>query len=765
MLKNLPTPLKYLWKIVFAGLIFMVLLFFLISVGALGFMPTFEDLENPQKNIASEIYSEDGQILGTFYYENRNPVEFDDLSPWLIKALISREDHRFLNHSGIDMYGLMRVGFKTILLGQSGEGGGSTITQQLAKNLFPRDTTHHSGPVRIITLSLAKFKEWVTAVKLERNYTKEEIAAMYLNTVPFGSESFGIKSAARTFFNKAPIDLTVEEAALLIGVVKGPTMYSPVRNPERSLARRNSVLTKMYDHHFLTREERDSLSAIPIVLNFRVQNHNAGVATYFREYLRRTMNEKEPSGNSKRHKEWEENPLYGWCNKNFKPNGEPYNLYKDGLRIYTTINYDMQVYGENALQRQLRDDLQPLFDSRSRQAKFPFSDDLSQEQINSVMNSAMRRTDRYRLLKERGASESEIRNDFNTPVQMRVFSWKGEKDTLMTPMDSIRYYKSLLRASFMAMDPHTGYVKAYVGGPDFRYFKYDGIKDQARQVGSTIKPFLYMLAMQEGYSPCYKVPNVEQTFILANGDVWTPGGSPTSKDGQMVTLRWGLANSVNNISAWLVKNFPPESIIEVLRRMGITSPIDAVPSICLGVPDISLYEMVGAYSTFANKGVYTEPMFVTRIEDRNGNLISTFTAKTEEAISENTAYLMVNLLQGVVQGGTAGRLRWKYNLTSEIGGKTGTTQNHSDGWFMGVTPNLVAGVWVGGEDRAVHFNTMTSGQGSAMALPIFGMFLQQVYANGTLGVTPADVFTMPQGFNVNIYCDVAEENNNERVEE
>ena len=752
---------RVLWVCFACVTISVVLLFTAISSGWLGFMPTFEDLENPQKNIASEIYSGDGKLMGTFHIENRNPVDYSELSPYLVQALVSREDKRFYGHSGIDGMGLARVIVKTMLMGQGDAGGGSTITQQLAKNLFPRDTTSRSSVGRTMSLGLAKFKEWVTAVKLERNYTKKEIIAMYLNTVPFGSESFGIKSAARTFFNKQPHELSIEEAALLVGVVKGPTMYSPVRNPERALNRRNSVLEKMREEKYISKAQYDSLSQIPITLDYKVQNHNTGVSTYFREYIKRIMSYKEPtrSGISeeeyrKRKSEWDNNSLYGWCNKNFKPNGEPYNLYTDGLRIYTTIDYTMQEYAEESVRNHLKTELQPsFFRAKKNQKKAPFSNRLTDSTIESLMNSAMRRTDRYRIMKKEGASDAEIKKAFSTEVPMKVFSWDGDRDTIMTPMDSIRYYKAFLRSSFMAYDPGTGYVKAYVGGPDFRHFKYDGVTDQTRQVGSTIKPFLYMLAMEYGYSPCYKVLNVPQSFELPSGP-WTPAGSG-KREGEYVTLKWGLANSDNNISAWLIKQFPPEAMIDVMRRMGITAQIDPVPAICLGVPDISIYEMVAAYGVFANKGIYTEPIFVTKIEDRNGNVISTFHPRTQEAISAHAAYLMVSLLRGVVEGGTGGRLRHRYNLLNEIGGKTGTTQNHSDGWFMAVTPNLVAGTWVGGEDRDIHFDSLSQGQGAAMALPIFAEFIQKVYKNGKLGVTNQDIFEKPHGFNVDLNCSLS----------
>lgn len=758
--------LKIFWIIILSPIALGLFIIILTTFGWLGFMPTIEDLQNPSRDLASEVISEDGRTLGTFYLnENRNPVEYKDLSPFLVQALIAREDHRFNKHSGIDGVALFRVAFRTVLMRNTGQGGGSTLTQQLAKNLFPRDTAEYKFSVtRNIVVALQKFKEWVIAAKLERNYTKEEILTMYLNTVPFSGDAFGIKAASRAFFNKSPDSLKIEEASVLIGLLQAPSKFNPVRNPERSQLRRNSVLQKMYEHGYISEQQYDSLINIPVKVSYNPQGHNSGKGTYFREKLRYVMTRNKPEkGNYGSYQsfyedslEWETNPLYGWCNKNKKPDGTPYNLYTDGLRIYSTINYKMQGYAEEAVKEHLKGSLQPQFYKEKKgKKKAPFSNDLTDADIENVMKSAMRRTPRYRALKLDGLTETEIMKNFQTKTDMTVFSWRGDIDTTMTPWDSIRYYKAILRASFMAMDPHTGYIKAWVGGPDSKYFSYDGVKTQKRQVGSTIKPFVYTLAMQMGFKPCDKVLNVPVTF-RDNDTTWTPKNSaPTKYDGKIVTLKWGLANSVNNISAYLIQQLKPELVVDIIKKMGVKSHIDAVPSIFLGTSDITLYEMVGAYSSFANKGVYTEPIMVTRIEDKNGNIISTFQPQKVEAISENTAYLMLNLMEGVVQGGTATRLRYKYNLLMDMAGKTGTSQNHSDGWFMGITPDLVAGTWVGGEDRAVHFEYLGEGQAASTALPIYGLFMQKIYADKAINLTQGP-FEKPENFYIDLNCPVSE---------
>jgi penicillin-binding protein 1A len=756
--------IRAFWTIIAAPFVILGIIFTLISYEVFGPMPTFEDLENPENNLASQVISHDNKLLGKYYYQNRSYVEFKELSPNIVNALIATEDIRFHKHSGIDPRGLARVAFKTVLLGHR-SGGGSTITQQLAKNLFPRDTTIYKSSIALTTnLIINKFKEWVTAVKLEKNYTKKEIIVMYLNTVPFGGQSYGIKSAAKTFYNTNPDSLQVQEAATLVGLLKAPTRYSPILHPERSKQRRNIVLAQMEKYNFISTEAFDSLSTQPLAVEYNIQDHNVGPATYFREYLRTLLTKDKPKRKNyiteqsyrKDSADWANNPLYGWCNKNKKPNGEPYDLYRDGLKIYTTINSRMQKYAEQAVKDHLGEDLQKaFFEEKKGKETAPFSDELEEEQVDDIIKRSIRRTHRYYSLNRQGLKEDSIRAVFNKPVEMQVFSWDGLKDTVMSPLDSILYYKHFLRAGFMSMNPHNGHVKAYVGGPDFRYFKYDHVSQGERQIGSTIKPFLYTLAMQEGYSPCHKVANVPSTFYI-NDTTWTPKNSgPSEKDGKMVTLKWGLTNSVNWISAWLIKQFNPQAVIDVMRKMGIDNKIQAVPSIFLGTSEISLYEMVGAYGTYANKGVFIEPQFITRIEDKNGNVISTFSPKKREAISEQTAYLMINLMESVINQGTGIRLRYKYQFQSEIAGKTGTTQNQSDGWFMGVTPNLVSGVWVGGENRSIHFDGIALGQGANMALPIWALYMKKVYEDESLHnmVSPEDEFEKPLNFNYVLDCD------------
>jgi len=753
--------LRILWGLFALPILIIIILFILISQGKLGYMPSFEDLENPQNNLASEVYTEDNELLGKIFIENRTFVEYRDLSPNLINALIATEDIRFSKHSGIDIRGLGRVFFKTILGGQN-TGGGSTITQQLAKNLF--DTREIKGSnklARKINLFLIKLKEWHTAVRLERYYTKNEILVMYLNTVTFGHEAFGIKSAARIFFDTTPDSLKIEQAAILVGTLRAPTYYSPVQNPENSLKRRNVVLRQMEKNDFITKEVCDSIKLIPIELNYRVQSHNVGYGTYFRTYLRTLMMAGKPekanyftySKYQEDSVKWETDPLYGWCNKNFKPDGTPYNLYRDGVKIYSSINYKMQQYAEEAVEAHLGGTLQDeFFKNQKGNRKAPFSDDLTLQDIDRIMLQSVRRTDTYRNLRAKGLEQDSIMKIFKTPRKMRVFTWKGDRDTIMTPLDSVRYYKFFLQSGLMAMEPTTGYVKAYVGGQNFKYFQYDHVTQGKRQVGSTIKPFLYTLAMQEGDKPCDLIPNVAVTFADQDS-TWTPRNSGNfDMEGKMVTLKWGLAHSVNFISAALIKKYNPQAVIDIIRKMGVTSKIDAVPSVIYGTSDISLVEMVGAFNTFSNKGVYIQPVFVTRIEDKNGNELASFHPQQVEAISEKTAYLMVQLLRGVVDRGTGQRLRWFFNFSGEMGGKTGTTQNQSDGWYMGITPKLTAGVWVGAEDRSVHFDNLSQGSGGYMALPIYAYFFQKIYADSSLNVKQEDIFTPPMDFNVNLNC-------------
>lgn len=759
--------LKIFWIIFLSPIVLFFLIIFLVSMGWIGGqMPSFEVLENPNKNLASEIYSEDGVILGTIFQdENRNNLEYKDLSPNLIHALIAREDHRFNKHSGVDATGLMRVIGKTIMLGNKDQGGGSTLTQQLAKNLFQRDTANKSGFNRKMALALSKFREWVIAVKLERNYSKEEILTMYLNTVSFSPTAYGIKAASREFFNKPADSLKMEEAAMLVAMLKANTKFSPVRNPERAIQRRNDVLDKMYEHDYITKSQRDSVIQLPIKLNYHPQGHETGLATYMREYLRTTMNRPKPERSDysiyknfvKDSLRWAEDPLYGWCNKNLKPDGSKYNLYKDGLKIRTTINSRMQEYAEDAVKEHLSRTVQPAFFKKKKGSKkAPYARNFSEDDIKRSLTAAMKQSDRYRRLKNAGYSEKEILEDFHAPTEMRLFSWKGDVDTTLTPWDSLRYYKFYLRSSFMAVDPHTGAIKAYVGGPDYRYFKYDGVMIQKRQVGSTIKPFLYTVAMQEGYSPCDKVPNSPVTFKTPTADnpdsTWTPKNSaPTAYDDKDVTLQWGLAMSVNYISAYLINKFKPQPLAEIIKKAGVKSDVPAVPALCLGVPELSLYELVGAYTIFPNKGVYTQPILVSKIEDKNGNLLTAVQPQKAEVISEHTAYTMLQMLRGVVRSGTASSLVSTYSLANEIGGKTGTTQNQSDGWFVGVTPDLVGGVWVGGDEPSIHFDDLGEGGGSHMALPIFALFIKKVYADKKLNLSQ-EPFERPANFNVNFNC-------------
>ncbi len=745
---------KWFWIIVvapFAAVIFMLLL---TSTGIFGRLPSFEELENPKSNIATEIYDEDGEMIGSFYVQNRSFVGYEDLSPYLVAALVSTEDARFYSHSGIDFIALGRVALKTVAMGSRDQGGGSTVTQQLAKNLFPRDTVYRSSLGRNLRTVTSKFKEWITAVKLEYNYTKEEIIAMYLNTVLYGSNAYGIKSASHTFFGKSPDEVNAQEAAMLVGMVNAPTRYNPKLNYDKAMTRRNLVLDRMKGQGYLSREERDSLQQLPIDLSkYKPISHNEGTGTYFREMLRIVMTAKRPARSQYASewdyeydvKMWDGNPIFGWCEKNRKADGSPYNIYRDGLKIYTTINASMQRYAEKAMQEQMAQEVQPAIDAQVKRTKVLFNGQSGKE-IDRIIRNAMKYSDRMRNLKNGGASAAEIEKSFNTPVEMRIFTYKGEADTLMTPRDSILHHKRIMRAAFMAMDPSNGHVKAYVGGPNYRYFKYDMVRQGKRQVGSTIKPFIYTFAIDHlGYTPCTMVPNLQTIIETESGDAWSPkeAGNVTY-DGVMHPLRWGLALSRNNYSAWIMKQAKqPAAVADFIHKLGIHSYIDPVYALCLGTPDVSLYEMVATYSIYANRGVYTEPVFVTHIEDRHGNRISTFSATTSDAISEQTAYTMLDMLKFVVTNGTASKLRWAYGPMGEVGGKTGTTQRNADAWFMGVAPKLVAGVWVGAEDPSVYL--FSRGEGSVMALPIYGKFLQQVYKDPRLGITVADRFPVPVG--------------------
>lgn len=760
-----------LWSIILFPILILVVLFVNISKGNIGFMPTFEELENPQSSLATEIYTNDDILLGTYFKENRSRTEYSELSPYLVDALIATEDERFNRHSGIDFRGLARVVFVTILGGNENAGGGSTITQQLAKMLFPRES--FQNPIQIIS---RKFKEWVIAVKLEKSYTKEEIVAMYFNQFDFLNLAVGIKSASKVYFNCNPNELKLEEAAMLVGMAKNPSLYNPLRRPEKTQKRRNVVLFQMLRNQKITKYQYDSLKLTPLELQYQKVDHKLGSATYFREYLRTTLNKNKPerdrynSGTSYKEDslEWETNPLIGWCKRNFKPNGESYDLYKDGLRIYTTLNSKMQLYAEEAIKEHLMNDLQLAFDlEKANQKTAPFSEDINKDQIENIMMRAMKRSERYRVLQKKNLSLEEIEKSFNTPTEMSVFSWNGDIDTVLTPFDSIRYIKHFLLSGFMAMSPQDGAVKAYVGGIDYTHFQYDHVTQAKRQIGSTFKPFLYTLAMRDGYSPCYQVPNVSITLTdPTSGVQWTPdSGSRAEYERKMVSLRFGLRKSLNNITAWLMGQFSPKAVIEIARNMGVKSYIPEVLSIALGTADLTLEEMVGAYGTFANKGVYTQPFYVSRIEDKNGNILATFTPKKNEAINEKTAYSMLNMLEGVYQKGTAVRLwsdNYPYKIHAQIAAKTGTTQNQSDGWFMGVTPKLVAGVWTGAEDRSVHFDGIFLGQGANMALPIWALFINKVYDDGTLGISKNDKFEKPADFQDDLDCiDISDFKNSE----
>ena len=743
---------RWFWTILCIPAGALLLLVALTAAGAFGRLPSFEELENPKSNLATEIYAADGELIGSFYVQNRSYVDYEDLSPALVAALVSTEDARFYTHSGIDFISLSRVAIMTLALGRRDEGGGRTITQQLAKNLFPRDTTSYRNPlVRGGRMVVTKLKEWVTAVKLEYNYTKEEIIAMYLNTVFYGSNSYGIKAAARTFFDKDPSELNIQEAALLVGVVNAPTRYSPVRNPDLSLARRNVVMTRMKQQHYLTRHQLDSLEQLPIDLHFTPISHNDGVATYFREMIRNVMNMPRPTKRQYGRdyeaelERWESNPIYGWCHKNVKTDGTPYDIYRDGLRIYTTLDYDMQRYAEKTLHDQLAA-LQPRMDAQVRRTGRIFNK-ITNEAAERIINSAMRYTDRYRSLVKQGATREEIENDFRTPTRMRIFTYDGMVDTLMSPRDSILHHKKIMRGSFMAMDPNTGYVKAYVGGPDFRFFKYDMVRQGKRHIGSTIKPFVYCFAIDYmGMTPCTMVPNLPVTLETDNMEPWQPKeAGRVVYDGVYHPLRWGLAHSRNNYSAWIMKQAKdPKAVADFIHQMGIHSYIDPVNALALGPVDVSLFEMVGAYGTFVNKGVFTEPIFITRIEDRQGNVIASFVPAVSDAISEQTAYTMVQMLQNNVRTGTGGRLRWMYGFSDvEMGGKTGTSQEGRDAWFMGVTPNLVAGTWVGCEDQSAYL--LSGAEGASIALPVFAGFMKQVYEDPSCGVRRTDRFYRPAG--------------------
>lgn len=742
-----------LWSTLGSVILLAVLAFTAIAQGWIGYMPPVEELENPVSKYASQVISSDGQLLGTYSYkDNRIFTDFNSLSPYLWKALVATEDVRFFNHSGIDIRSLGRAIVKRGILGEANAGGGSTITQQLAKQLYSEQADNSTQRL------FQKPIEWVIAVKLERNYTKEEILTMYLNYFDFLNGAVGIKTAARTYFGKEPKDLTAPEAATLIGMCKNPSYFNPIRHEDRCKGRRDVVIDQMLKAGYITESEAAGFKAEPLNMKkFHRTDHKDGIATYFREYLRKIMMAKKP--NKEDYQAWQmqqyyadslawaQDPIYGWCNKNYKKNGASYNIYNDGLKIYTTIDSRMQKYAEQAVYSHVANFLQPKFYAEKKgKATAPFTSQLSRTQVQAILDKAMRLSDRYRNMKAEGYSDSEIRAAFNKKEPMTVFTYHGEVDTEMTPMDSIKYYKFFLRSGFMSMDPMTGYVKAYVGGLNYRYFQYDMVSLGRRQVGSTIKPFLYALAMENGFTPCDMALNAQRTYMVA-GRPWTPRNASHARAGQMVTLKWGLANSSNWVSAYLMSRLNPVALKKLILEFGIRNNA-IVPSmaLCLGPCDLTVSELVSAYTAFANHGIRMAPVFVTKIVDNEGNVVANFQPQMNEVISEESAYRMLDMLRAVVDGGTAARLRYMYKFTGEMGAKTGTTNNNSDGWFIGITPSLISGCWVGGEDRDIHFDSMTYGQGAAMALPIWAYYMKKVYADKRLGYSQNEKFDVPADF-------------------
>ena len=727
--------------------------FWAIGEGRIGYMPNLYQLENPVNKFASQVLSSDGRLLGTWSYQRTNRVflSYNDISPTTIQALVATEDIRFYEHSGIDFRALGRAFVKRGLMRQKNAGGGSTITQQLAKQVF----SAKAGSVE--ERLFQKPIEWAIAVKLERYYTKEEILTMYLNYFDFLHNAVGLKTAAKTYFGKEPKELTTNESAMLIGMCKNPSYYNPVRHPERARQRRNIVLSQMVKAGYLDQATCTALQQEDVTLNFHRVDHKVGEGTYVREYLRSVMMAKKPERSNyaswqyqKFYEDsvaWETDPLFGWCNKNTKKDGSPYNIYTDGLKVYTTIDSRMQRYAEEAIQEHVVEYLQPLFDQeRAGKANAPYSSGVSVEKAKANMERAMRQSERYVLMKSAGATDEAIKTAFTTPVEMSVYTPDGDVDTVMTPMDSIRYYKRFLRSGFVCMDSRTGQVKAYVGGINYMHFQYDMAGMGRRQVGSTIKPYLYALAMENGWSPCDVVPNVQQTYTVGN-QTWTPRNGSRARYGEMVTLKWGLAQSNNWISAYLMSQLNPKAFVRLLHEFGLMNQdIHPSLSLCLGPCDISVMEMVSAYTAFANRGIRSAPLFVTRIIDVDGNVVADFSSRMNEVISEQSAYKMIVLMRGVIDSGTGSRMRRRYNINAPMGGKTGTTNDNSDGWFVGYTPSLSFGAWVGGDERDIHFNSMTYGHGASASLPICALFLRRVYQDGRLGYSPTEDFDMPEGF-------------------
>lgn len=730
--QNFSKYIKWFWKLFLGGIAFVILMFLFASWGLFGYMPSFEKLENPDSNVATEIISSDGVVIGKFYAENRVPVKYADLSPHLVNALIATEDERFNEHSGIDARGTLRA---VVMLGS--DGGASTISQQLAKLLF-----HGEGSRNIIMRIVQKIKEWVIAVRLERQYTKKEIMAMYFNEVDFLYNAIGIRSASKIYFNKEPKDLTVEESAVLVGMLKNPSLYNPKKREENATKRRNVVFGQMVKKGFLSEEEKSKMSKEPILLNFKPESHNEGNATYFREYLRDYMKK--------------------WVKNHPKEDGSEYDIYRDGLKIYVTIDSKMQQYAEEAVAQHLTLLQAKFFNLAKGKKNAPFVN-ISKEETEKIMKRAMKASERWRVMSEEGKSEEQIIKSFEVKRKMRVFSWKGEKDTLMTPMDSIRYYKHFLQTGMMAMEPQTGHVKVWVGGINQKYFQYDHVGQGARQVGSTFKPFVYATAIEQlGLSPCDSI--IDGPFTMPKGkwgidQAWSPNNSDHKFRG-MITLKTALANSVNTVSAKIMDRVGPKSVINMAKDLGVTSEIPAQPAIALGAVDITVEQMVGAFSTFANKGVYIKPTFVTRIEDKNGIVLDQIIPESKDVMNQDVAYAIVKLLEGVTQSGTGQRLGWggvngltqyDYRFSNPIAGKTGTSQNNSDGWFMGMVPNLATGIWVGNDDRSAHFRQTLYGQGATMALPIWGIFMDKCYKDKDLSVSK-EPFERPKDLSIRVDC-------------
>lgn len=764
---------RILWTCYILGILAIGIIFFCIFTGAIGYMPDIQQLQNPVNKFATQVFSADGKQLGTWSYSSANRVfaDYNELPPALVQALIATEDVRFYEHNGIDFQALLRAIVKRGVLQQKSAGGGSTITQQLAKQLYSEKAA------TTMERLFQKPIEWVIALKLERFYTKEEIIGMYFNYFDFLHNAVGIKTAAQTYFGKEPSALDTCQCALLVGMCKNPSLYNPVRYPERCIDRRNVVLMQMEKADFLTEEEKEELQDRPLELNFHRVSHKEGHATYLRDYLRQILMAKKPvrsdyaSWQKQKFYEdslaWEQDPIYGWCNKNYNRDGRPYNIYTDGLKVYTTIDSRMQEYAEQAVAKHVTGELQPLFDKEQRNNRnAPYASAISSNKAKADLARAKRQSPRYTEMKKAGFSDAEIDEAFNKPIEMVVYTLHGDKDTLMSPLDSIRYYKSFLRTGFMCMDTETGHVKAYVGGVDYNHFQYDMCTLGKNQVGSTIKPYLYSLAMESGWSPCDVAPNVQQTYYVPGSGAWTPRNGSRARYGEMVTLKWGLSTSNNWISAYLLNQLSPDLFVKLLHDFGIQNQdIHPSLSLCLGPCDISVAEMVGAYSAFPQKGVRRTPLYVTRIEDGDGNVLAQFQSRVKEVISEESAYKMIIMMRGVIDGGTGQRMRNRYHITAPMGGKTGTTNDNSDGWFVGYTPRLCFGAWVGGDEHDIHFASMAYGQGANSALPISAYFLQKVYADDRLGYSQSEDFDIPASFNpCNTYIS-GEAEEEEEVEE